>query len=114
MPALTNTERQDTSTSSRARGPAAMIEPRLPSSRVSPPIRPYWRSENQTALVFMSPMKTTDTPRPTRKRPQLAVAKSGASPKRMEPAPDTRPPRVTLIRGPRVSASTPDGICRAV
>ena len=113
-PAPTKTCRQDTSASSRASGPAARIEPRLPSSRVSPLIRPYWRSGNQRALLFIRPTKITDTPRPTRKRPQLAVAKSGARPNSTEPTPATSPPRVTLMRGPRVSASTPEGICRAV
>ena len=109
-----NTSRQVKKPNSHTSGAAARIEPRLPSSKVSPLMRPYWRSENQIALLRIRPTNTTDTPRPTRKRPPEATEKVSAMPSMIEPPPATSEPRVTLMRGPRVSARMPEGICIAV
>ena len=58
-------------------------------------------------------MSITEAPRPTSSRPPKAAPKLGASPKRMEPALMVRAPRLSVRRGPRVSARLPPGSAMA-
>ena len=72
------------------------------------------RSRNQAATSFRRAMNATETPSPTSARPAAARPSDAARPNRIDPAPATTPPSVTIRRGPRRSTRMPVGICMSV
>ena len=110
-PMPTNTARQPVVCAAQASGVPADIEPTLPMNMTAPVSVAKRLSSYQTAISLSMAMKATETPSPASVRPATAISKLGARPKIRLPTPAMRPPRVRILRGPSVSASTPVGIC---
>ncbi len=110
-PTATKERRQPIQLLRRARGVAAVREPRPPMTMRIAVIVANSLTRNHSASTFMVGTKSMATPSPTRVRPMMAQKAEGAKPKRMEPMVATLKNRVMDRRGPHESERRPAGSC---
>lgn len=97
-----------------ARGPAALRAPILPTASSMPDREANSFLRYQVARIFMMGMYTMATPTPISRRPVMTSSKLEAIPVRMAPAAATSVKMLTVLRGPQLSVSSPEGSCMIV